>query len=138
MTPTSRSMMKHLEYQQNKLSYFRRAEKSYSSTFDSNQQRLTRMLVEAKSRAKSKGIEFGITNEDVIWNDVCPVLGIPITIQRKKGHGGDYNSPSLDRIDNTKGYVKGNVRIISNRANKLKNNMTKEECELILLNWNKT
>lgn len=93
------------------------------------------MVVEAKSRAKNKNLEFSIEDGDVKWNDVCPVLGIPITIERDKGRGGDANSPSLDRIDNSQGYVKGNIRIISNRANKLKNSMTKEECSLLLENW---
>lgn len=95
------------------------------------------MLVEAKSRANKKNLDFSITTSDVKWNDVCPVLGIPITYQRGKGHGGDDNSPSLDRIDNDKGYVPNNIRIISNRANKLKNTMTKQECQLLLDNWEK-
>lgn len=123
------------DYQKNKQAYIQRATRSYSRTFNSPQSRLARMLCEAKSRAKTKGIEFSITEEDVKWNDVCPVLGIPITYQRGKGRGGDDCSPSLDRIDNTKGYVQGNVRIISNRTNKLKNTMTRQECELILKNW---
>ena len=93
------------------------------------------MLVEARSRAKSKNLEFDIEVDDIKWNFTCPVLNIPITMQRNKGAGGDANSPSLDRIDNTKGYIKGNVRLISNRANKLKNTMTKDECRMILENW---
>ena len=40
--------------------------------------------------------------------------------------------PSLDRIDGAKGYVKGNVRVISHRANMLKNDATIEELELVL------
>lgn len=124
-----------VEYIKNKHEYIRRARKSYAITFDNHEKRLARMLCEAKSRAKLKGLVFDITSEDVSWNDVCPVLGIPITYQRGKGRGGDDNSPSLDRIDNSLGYVKDNVRIISNRANKLKNTMTKQECELLLKNW---
>lgn len=126
------------EYQRNKSQYFRRARKSYEKTFDSSEERLQRMLVEAKSRAKSRFIRFAITADDVKWNDICPVFGIPITINRNKGRGGDDQSPSLDRIDNTLGYIPGNVRIISNRANKLKNTMTKRECELLLQNWEAT
>lgn len=55
----------------------------------------------------------------------CPVLGIPL-----KYKGGD-NSPSLDRIDSNKGYVVGNVEVISYRANVLKNSSTQEERELL-------
>jgi len=42
------------------------------------------------------------------------------------------SSPSLDRIDNTKGYVKGNVAVICYRANWLKNNANVKEIEAIL------
>ena len=44
------------------------------------------------------------------------------------------NSPSLDRLEPKKGYVKGNVAWISNRANSMKNDATFEEVELIY-NW---
>lgn len=130
-------MSKPGDYLKNPEGYIRRATKSYSGTFLSVSARLHRMVVEAKSRAKSKNIEFDITSQDIKWNDICPVLGIPIMFQRNKGKGGDDFSPSIDRIDNTKGYTRDNVRLISNRANKLKNQMTKLECALILETWNK-
>ena len=74
----------------------------------------------AKSRAKRKGREFSIELSDIVIPAVCPVLGTPMV------------GPSLDRIDSGKGYVKGNVRVISKRANTLKNNATIEELELVL------
>ena len=36
-------------------------------------------------------------------------------------------SPSIDRIDSTKGYTKDNIQIISWRANRIKNDSTPEE-----------
>ena len=75
------------------------------------------ILMSAKDRAKRRNLDFDITIEDIVVPDVCPVLGIPIFVTN--GSATD-NSPSLDRIDNTKGYVKGNVFVISNRANTLK------------------
>lgn len=42
------------------------------------------------------------------------------------------NDPSVDRIIPELGYTKGNVRVISNRANLLKNNASIEEIELVL------
>jgi hypothetical protein len=89
------------------------------------------MLHSAKQRAKQRELEFSITSDDIVIPDICPVLGIKIeqgigTRSRKR------SSPSLDRIDNTKGYIKGNVRVISDRANSLKSDATIEELERIL------
>lgn len=86
------------------------------------------MLIGCKSRAKSKGIEFTITCSDVSLPTHCPILGIEL----KKNSSKQPNSPSLDRVDNTKGYIPGNVRIISARANSIKNDATIEELEAII------
>ncbi len=61
---------------------------------------------------------------------VCPVLGVHLNYGEKGKRASD--SPSIDRIDSTRGYVHGNVRIISWRANDLKKNATVEELEAIL------
>ena len=69
------------------------------------------LLKTAKHRAIKRGIEFNIDLSDIVIPDVCPILGIPLVIADGTGKaGGRMNSPSLDRIDNTKGYVKGNIR----------------------------
>jgi hypothetical protein len=44
---------------------------------------------------------------------------------------------SFDRIDPTKGYIKGNVQIVSQRANRIKSNSTLEEFEEMAYNWRK-
>jgi hypothetical protein len=88
------------------------------------------MLSDAKRRAKSKGWDFDITIEDIVIPDICPVLGIPIN--RDNNFQQRNNSPSLDRIDSSKGYVKGNVRVISWRANRLKNDATLDELKRIV------
>ncbi len=82
------------------------------------------MLTGAKRRAKKFNLDFNINTGDIIIPKVCPVLGIPLFI----GNGKICdNSPTLDRIDNTKGYVKGNVMVISFKANSLKKNGTAQE-----------
>lgn len=83
-------------------------------------------------RAKRKGLEFNLEREDLIVPEVCPVFHIPLKFYKGTGKTRQPDSPSVDRIDNTKGYVKGNVRIISNRANVLKSNATLEELEAIV------
>lgn len=92
------------------------------------------MLDRAKTRAKLKNIELNITRADINIPELCPILGIKIF----KGVSISCdNSPSLDRIDNTKGYIKGNVRVISQRANQLKNEASFEEYEKIYLFYKK-
>jgi len=86
------------------------------------------LLQTAKSRAKKSGFDFNLTPEDIIIPEFCPVLGIPLFVRLSSGGDGkNPNNPSLDRIDSSKGYVKGNVQIISWRANDLKKNGTLEE-----------
>ena len=86
------------------------------------------MLDRSKSRAKKKGFEHTITLEDIQIPDKCPLLGIPLFA----GQGTVCpNSPTLDRIDSFKGYIKGNVWVISYKANTIKSNATPEELLLI-------
>lgn len=82
-----------------------------------------------RDRAKQKGLEFNLNVTDIIIPEICPVLGIEIYTNKKVPCD---NSPSVDRINPRLGYIKGNIRIISNRANTLKSNATIEEIELIL------
>lgn len=88
----------------------------------------------AKKRAEERGWDFTIELSDIKIPKTCPVLGIPLKCKEyiKGESGADYGSPSLDRIDPKKGYIKGNVRVISNRANILKSNATKDEIRSIL------
>ncbi|MDE1830696.1 MAG: hypothetical protein KGI25_10285 [Thaumarchaeota archaeon] len=84
------------------------------------------ILTQAKTRAKQKGLEFNLTEDDIQIPEFCPALGIKLEWSTKvKGH----HSPSLDRIRNEEGYVKGNVQVISWRANNLKRDATVEEIQ---------
>ena len=74
-------------------------------------------LSRAKSRASEKKLDFNLTSEDINIPDICPVLGVPLAFKEEKR---SPNSASLDRIIPEKGYTKGNVAIISWRANTLK------------------
>ena len=86
------------------------------------------LLKTARHRALKRGTEFNIDLSDIVIPAVCPILGIPIVISDGTGKpGGKMNSPSLDRIDNEKGYVKGNVQVISHMANSMKFTANKEQ-----------
>jgi len=88
------------------------------------------LLTKAKNRAKQKNLEFNIDITDIVIPKKCPVLGIDIISDGSKRYTN--NSPSVDRIDNNKGYIKGNVTVISYRANALKNDATIEELQRIV------
>ena len=83
----------------------------------------------AKMRARRKGLCFSLTWEDCNIPTYCPILGIKL-----EGHLGRLSddSPSLDRIIPEKGYIKDNVWVISNRANRIKNDATLEELKQIV------
>lgn len=81
-------------------------------------------VLAAKGRANRQGVPFDLSTEDIIFPEFCPILGIPLI---SKEGGRTDNTPSLDRVIPSKGYVKGNVRIISWRANRLKNDASLEE-----------
>ena len=80
----------------------------------------------AKARAKKAGLEFSIEVEDIFIPKNCPVFGFKLEFNIG---GFKDNSASLDRIDNSKGYVKGNIQVISYKANAMKNSATFEEVE---------
>jgi hypothetical protein len=86
------------------------------------------LLNAAKKRSKDYNLEFNLDLNDIILPRECPILGIEL--QFNKGKAED-NSYSIDRIDNNKGYIKGNVQIISFKANTIKSNANFRELELV-------
>lgn len=86
------------------------------------------MLNNSKQRAKAAGLEHTLTINDIIIPDYCPVLGIKLETGNRREK---YNSPSIDRIDNKKGYTNNNIIIVSNRANILKKDATLDELVMI-------
>lgn len=80
----------------------------------------------ARKRATKKNLEFNISSKylESIMPNECPIMKVTLLYERYDKH--KYTA-SLDRIDSDKGYVKGNVQIISYIANLMKSNATKEE-----------
>jgi len=86
-------------------------------------------LYSSKRRAEKEGLPFDLKIEDLEVPEKCPILGLELKV------GSDSSlevSPSLDRIVPELGYVKGNIRVISGRANRLKSDASIEELEAIL------
>jgi hypothetical protein len=87
----------------------------------------------ARSRAKRKGLEFTITAHDLPLSDICPCCAhkmIPRSGLAKQGP--TPQSPSIDRLDSSLGYVPGNVAVICWRCNELKRDATAEELKKII------
>lgn len=82
------------------------------------------ILKQCKARSVRKGIEFNIELEDIIIPEYCPLLEEKLEPGTKEDY---YFSPSVDRLDSSKGYIKGNIRIISMLANTMKNCATEEQ-----------
>lgn len=92
------------------------------------------MLNDARKRSAKRGYgDLNITTNYLlsIASDNCPVLEIPLRWEYGHGKGVSDRSPSLDRIDNSKGYVVGNVAIISIRANTLKRDASLSEIKAL-------
>jgi hypothetical protein len=83
----------------------------------------------AKVRASKANVPFSITDEDFEIPEFCPVLGVKLESGTKKYHDA---SPSLDRVVPSKGYVPGNVVVMSFRANRIKGDASREELQTVL------
>ena len=79
-----------------------------------------------RRRAKHNAWNFTITENDLDWPTHCPVLPW-LELHYPGRYRHDPAGASLDRIDHEKGYVPGNVRVISLRANLLRKDSTYEE-----------
>jgi hypothetical protein len=82
----------------------------------------------AKSRAKKENLPFNLSLEDIRLPEYCPVLGIKLS---KQANTRDY-SYSLDKLVPEKGYVRGNISVMSFRANRIKYNASIEEMQAIV------
>ncbi len=90
--------------------------------------RRRQLLSRIKKRAKVAGYKSDLELSDIDFPVECPVLKVPIDYTLGEGH--KKYGPSIDRIDNTKGYMKGNIQIISEQANRIKTNSTVQELQL--------
>lgn len=115
---------------------FELAPKMPEITYDTEYDRIRGYIIRnSKYCAKRRNIEFSIKYTDFELPEVCPILGIKL----EYGAGHDGNAPqhaTLDRIDNTKGYVPGNVMIVSRLANAMKNEASFNQLQTFITNYN--
>lgn len=82
-----------------------------------------------KQNCKGGKWEWAIKYEDLTYPKHCPVLGVEIDWFAEVR---SENSPSIDRLNSREGYVKGNVAVMSWRANRIKNDGTLQEHQKIV------
>lgn len=116
-------LYKSKEYKIRKIEY-----NAKKSNIDRRQEILNRI----KCKAKKLGIPFNLEISDIIIPEYCPILEMKLCDKpygQRGGKGGGFkdNNPSIDKIDPTKGYIKGNIQIISMKANAMKYSASKEE-----------
>ena len=85
------------------------------------------MLRVAKARARRRNFFFDLKVDDIYIGTECPILGIPFEV----GAGNWQSSPSLDRIDNRRGYEPDNVIVVCMMANSIKNQATPKQIKKV-------
>lgn len=113
---------------QHQREYNKKYEINNPSTIRKNKRsRERRMFDRTKSRAKMNNIPFNIDLEDIIIPKYCPILEIEMKYNTK-------TAPSIDRIIPELGYIKGNILIISRKANTMKNDASLNELKTFCKN----
>lgn len=105
----------------------RRAQRKQSN--DNVTWALKKLLSDAKRRARSKGFPFSVTLNDIHAPTTCPVFGFRLVYQADNKRIAE--SASIDRIDSSKGYIPGNVWVISWRANQIKSDASPDELRAV-------
>jgi hypothetical protein len=87
------------------------------------------LLQYAKRRAKALGLSFALTADHIVIPKRCPALGLRLI---RGSLAARDASPTLDRINNKKGYVPGNVIVVSHKANRIKSNASVAELQRLV------
>lgn len=130
MKYTTEAQRKEARRRNNRNYYARNRDKvNRLHTESRNRNPVAKLWIDARRRAKKLGLPCEDKAPDSLQiPEFCPVLGLKLIVGDNKR--SDY-SPSIDRILPELGYVSGNVRIVSYRANRIKNDATAEEAMLI-------
>ena len=126
----NRQAKRRVEKKDELLEYGRKYQANRRTDFN---YRLRMLLNASKQRATTKNREHTITLQDIKnkypIDSKCPIFGIELEFNNT---GFRDNSPSIDRIDSTKGYTPDNIQIISWKANSIKRNASLEELMLLV------
>ncbi len=104
------------------------------NTYSSDLRYLKARLASIKYRAARKGLKYDLTVE---WaqrrlkdiEGMCEATGIPMVRPQESGKGRDsmWDSPSVDRIIPSRGYVRDNCRFVIWAFNQAKGSMSDDK-----------
>jgi hypothetical protein len=103
------------------------------------------MCQHSKGSAKSRDLDFDLDARDLLPLPThCPILGFELSYKGRLSRysketdnsGPNDFSASIDRIDPDQGYLRGNVVIVSNRANVVKSDLHLTELKKIVRFYN--
>jgi hypothetical protein len=86
------------------------------------------LLVPVKWRAKQLGVPFNLEASDIVIPEFCPILGVRIARPCRGAKRSRYTA-SVDRIIPGLGYVRGNIQVVSVKANMMKQDASLEELQ---------
>lgn len=92
-------------------------------------QQVVNKWIQLKERAESKNIDFDLSLTSIrnlLKAKKCFYTGTELTFETNSQRG-----LSIDRIDSSKGYVKGNVCACTRRVNSIKGNLTSHEIKML-------
>lgn len=90
------------------------------------------ILNEIRYRCRKRGLDFDINEDDLRVPECCPVLGIALSISTGNKTDG---MATVDRRDPTKGYVRGNIEVMSWLANRIKSDCADPEVFEKIARW---
>lgn len=85
-----------------------------------------------KKRSKDKGLDFNLTEPYLVklyrkQNGMCAITGMAMQLLVVGRGGKVIDQASLDRIDNSKGYIEGNVQFTLLGINYMRNTFEVED-----------
>jgi len=90
------------------------------------------LLTQCKCNARQRSLPFDLTLDllkSMLKGMTCAATGLPLTFEREPGEKYRRSPwfPSIDRIDNSLGYVPGNIRIVCSLYNFMRSNHADED-----------
>jgi hypothetical protein len=94
----------------------------YNESVTNERYKLGRLVQASKQRAKKQDLPHNLTLDYIVnlyeqQSKLCALTKREFYFGKSNGNKASANSPSIDKIDPTLGYVEGNVRLVVHHVN---------------------